>query len=354
MSMHADDLFAQMETMPFWDRYAKPCLPNLVLTNATELIRTPAKDRMVSLFLRDKKNTLSDLSDFEYFCAVATLFSRWLGTSEGAFTEREFFILYGKSFEIEMLFSDEFVRELWQVANERLATTNGTYTDFLQKNGVEKLYDREDPFFSLGRVEKYKEQGKNLALLCNLCGMDFLRPDPYHAACAEQKRACGERLNLEEQAILTAQAIYRLCTDDRERSVDLRLLADGDGKTAFNLIAYLKRLGVRGHVRIAADGRMSVGTLLALCEQTDAVLTVTPEIVLGENDSRRYAYERLLALSARYPIELWRFGGAPCDAPLFFAGHLHMRRVIAELLCHLTDREHEQLRLAEQIFGRME
>ena len=309
---------------------------------------------MMSLYFIDKKCNIEEFSDFEYFDALCTMLTRWIGTREGAVSEEELFILYGEEFDVELLQSEDFTRELWQIGNEKLKKANGDYRDFLTKNGVEKLYDRKEPFLSFGCVEKYYNKGDNIPLLCDFRGMDFERPNAYSASCAEQKHACGETLSKVERALLAAQSLYLCCTEDRTHPVSIRLRADGDGRTAADILAYLKRLGVRGRVWLAHDGSMSVGTILALCDQSDASLSIVPELVLGENDARPYAYERLLALSARYPISEWHFGGVSGDAPLFLGGHVHMRRILAHLICEITDRENDRMRLFDQIFGRPE
>ena len=351
MKRYDEELHCHLQAMPFFEYYATPKIKNRVLTNITELIKTPQKNRIISLFIKDEKCNLEQLSDFEYFDALCTALTRWIGTRDGAVTEEELFILYGKEFDVELLQSDDFVRELWNIGNESLQKASGDYREFLTKNGVEKLYDKKEPFLSFGCVEKYNDEQEALTLLCDFRALAFQRPNPYSTLCAEQKHVRGEVLSNEERSLLAAQALYLLCTADRARPVELRLRADGDGRTVADVIAYLKRLGVRGRVWLANDGSMSVATLVALCDQSDAALSIRPEIVLGECDARPYAYERLCALSARYPIERWHFGGVPGDGPLFLGGHVHMRRILASLICEITERKQDRIRLAEQIFG---
>lgn len=351
MKGYDEDLYRHLQSMPFYDYYATPKVKNGVLTNITELLKTSEKNRMLSLYFCDKKRNIEELSDFEYYEAACTMLTRWIGTREGAVSEEELFILYGEEFDIELLQSEDFLRDQWQIANRRLRNIGGKYGEFLSKNGVEKLYERQEPFLSFNRVEKYNDERDTLSLLCDFRSLDFQRPNAYSVSCAEQKHARGELLSSEEASLLAAQALYRCCTADRTKAIELRLRADGDGRTASDMIAYLKRLGMRGCVWLVDDGSMSVGTILALCEQSDSNLSVRPELVLGENDARPYAYTRLQILSARYPMDRWHFGGVPGDAPIFFAGHVHMRRILAHLICEIAAGERDRIRLFEQIFG---
>ena len=343
-------LFQRVIEFPISDRYATPLLPRKVLTNVTELLKTAEKDRIISLFLNDKKYKAEELSDFEYFASVIALLPRMVGTREGEISEEELFILKGREFDLSYLQSDAFVLDLWQRGNCLLADCDGDYGNFLKKIRVEKLYNREPVYPSFFSVEKYKKSEVDLSLLCDARTLSFVRPDPYHARLVEEKNARGESLDLGECSLLCAQAFYRLAESAEAQTWEIRLRADGDGKTAAGLLSYFRKLGVRGRVWIVADGEMTVDAIAGLCQTSDADLTVRPEIVLGSKDSRRNAMERLGALAAIYPMSLWHFGGVPTTSPLFAAGHLHMRRVICDLSEQTTDSPLTALRIAQGIF----
>lgn len=344
-----DVLFSRVKTLPIRDAWAKPKLSFGVLTNITELVKTPERDAMISLFFRDKKCEISARSDFEYFQALLSLLPNLIGTREGEILEEEMFILLGNSIQSKDLTDEWLVKNLWQTANEELMSCNGKYESFLIHIGVEKLYHREEPFAGLCRVEKCNKGDDDFFWTCDFRGLDFVRPDAYHARLAEEKSRQGAPLSVAEESLLAAQAVYCLCSDERNGNVEIHLQADGDGKTASELISYLKRLHIRGEVWIAADGRMTPDTLLALCGQSDADLFVRPEIVMGDFDSRRNARERLAALSAVYPMTLWRFGGVPTHAPMFVAAHMHMRRILCDLIAEVATSNAEAERLATQM-----
>ncbi len=350
MNEKGNTLFLRLRDVPIVDRYADPKLPKKVLTNITELLRTPQKDRIISLFLCDEKRKASTLSDFEYLKALSELLPDWIGTREGTLASVGLAFLYGKSFDLSDLKHHEFLRELWEIGNEKLLLAEGKYENILKENGVEKLYQRELAFGCAKRVEKYKENENTLSLLCDFRGLPFCRPDPYHAACAEKKYEGAEPLTDEEQSILATQALYRLCSQNSQHT-EIRLLADADGKTAAALIAYLKRLSVRGTLWIAADGCMSTDTLLSLCDTADDALNIRPEIVLGPYDSRHNAEQRLHLLAARYPITRWHFGGVLGEDPLFFVGHTYMRKIICCVIAEIVDDPCRAEQIARQIFA---
>lgn len=332
------------------DRYTRPILKKHVLTNITELLKTDEKSRLMSLFLNVEKYNIHALSDFEYFAALCALVPKCKGTREGELLEEELLAIFESSLDFSNLPSESYVRELWDRGNEALRECHGRYAEILSKKSVKKLYKRECLVSNLDLVEKYNEEKETLSLVADFRGLSFVRPDPYHASLAEKKLSAGETLSAEEEALLAAEALYLAVTTERERTLEIRLLADGDGSTARELIDYLVHLGARGQVLVAADGAMTNDTLLSLIACSKNGLSVRLEIVLGENDSRACAYARLLELSARYPISLWRFGGVLWDSPLFFAGHRHMARVVARVLEEVIPNKDERTRLLAQIF----
>ena len=352
MNERANALLLSLRDVPIADYYADPKLKNRVLTNAIELLRTPQKDRMLSWISCDEKRNISTLSDFEYLAFLWEQLPAWIGTREGALLPYETAIVFGKSMDAENVQPEEFLKDAWDFARGKLLELGGKYENLLKENGVEKLYSREAVRHGSSRVEKYNDKTDHLSLLCDFRGLPFCRPDPYHAACAEEKCARGETLTDEEESLLSAQALYRLCAGGQQ-NIELRLLADADGKTAAELIAYCKRQSVRGKLWIAADGCMSVDTLMALCDMSDDGLTVRPEIVLGPYDSRHNFEQRLHLLAARYPIACWRFGGVLGREPLFFAGHTYAREVICAVIAELAAESSMAESLARRIFAPM-
>ncbi len=349
MNENARALFLRLQDMPIIDRYAVPNLPEKVLTNTTELLRTPQKDRIISLLSYDEKHNPSTLSDFEYLRLLIEQLPAWIGTREGALIPYELSVFLEKSINIESFGGDGFAESVWELGKKKLLKSDGKYEDLLKEYGVGKLYKHEPVFDNTNRVEKYNEEAEKVSLLCDFRGLPFCRPDPYHADCAEKKYECGEALTDEEQSILATQALYRLCSKNSQ-DIELRLLVDADGKTAAELISYLKRLSVRGTLWIAADGCMSVDTLLDLCDAADGTLEIRPEIVLGPYDSRHNLEQRLHLLAARYPIARWRFGGVLGEEPLFFAGHTYMREVICSVIAAITDCPQQAERIVRRIF----
>ena len=350
MNENARALFLCLQDVPITDRYASPCLPKGVLTNAIELLKTPQKDRIISLLSRGGKENISTLSDFEYMKRLFGQLPAWIGTREGALLPYEMAILFGKSMGTEDFSSREFLKSAWDIGREKLLDVDGKYENLLRKNAVEKLYNRTPFDNGSTRVEKYNNEADKISLLCDFRGLPFCRPDPYHATCVEEKQARGETLTSEEQSLLAAQALYRVCTDGK-KNIELRLLADADGTTATELICYLKRQSARGTLWIAADGCMSVDVLTALCDMSDDTLEIRPEIVLGPYDLRYNFEQRLHLLAARYPIACWRFGGVLGTDPLFFAGHTYAREVICSVIVALVEDQSVARSLVRQIFA---
>ena len=350
MTENARALFLHLQDLPITDRYAAPRLPKRVLTNATELLRTPQKDRMISLTFENKKCNISTMSDFEYFSLLLRLIPEWTGTREGEFVPYEFLALLGNSGENCCFDDKDRCENAWKIANEKLLLIGGDYEALLKNNGVEKLYDREAAIDGFYSVEKYNDNGDALSLLCDFRGLPFCRPDPYHATCAEEKHGRGEPLTDEEESLLVTQNIYRLCAKASQR-VEIRALFDADGKTANELVAYLKRQSIRGTLWIAADGGMSVDTLFSLCDLSDDTLEIRPEIVLGPYDSRYCLEQRLHRLAARYPMTRWRFGGVLGDDPLFFVGHVYMREVLCDVVAKIVDEPTEAERILKHMLA---
>ena len=150
-----DALFFRVKALPIRDAWAKPKPSFGVLTNITELVKTPARDAMISLLLRDKKCEISTLSDFEYFQALLALRPNLIGTREGEILDEEMFVLLGNSVQSKDLTDEWLVKHLWQTANEGLISCNGKYESFLSHIGVEKLYHREEFYVNtMGRVDR--------------------------------------------------------------------------------------------------------------------------------------------------------------------------------------------------------
>ena len=187
-------------------------------------------------------------------------------------------------------------------------------------------------------------------MTCDVRTLPFVRPDPYHASLAEEKRGRGEPLSAEEHAILAAQALYLLCANKGDCKLDLHLLAD-DEQTLLAWISYLKRLNVQGYVWVAADGNIDPDTLASLCAHSDDRLRIRLEIVLGKTDSAKNFEKRLSALSALYPITLWRFGGVITRSPLFAAGHMLARRVISDITATLVSDYDDAVATVRSIFS---
>ena len=349
MMRGADVLFQKVECLPIKDRYADPALSHQVLTNITELIRSPQKDALISLFDSDEKYDILSMSDFEYFQTLATLLPNLGGTLEGELLKEEILLFQENQLDFPRPGERELIQDVWKNANEQIANCDGDFWCFLSKFGVEKSHQEREPLCSIGRVEKYNNQPNVLSVLCDLRGMDFVRPDPYHAKLAEEKYRRGEALSADEKAMLISQTMYLLCKTERE--LDVHLLADDDGRAASDLLAYLNRQNASGHVWVAADGEMANETLLTLCALSDSRLTVRPEIVLGKTDSAYNLEKRLSSLAAVYPISLWRFGGVLTRSPLFVAGHRHARRVICRLLSEMIDDPEQAFAIATKMFS---
>ncbi len=349
MACAADVLFKEIKWIPIKDCYAKPVLSFRVLTNITELIRNPQKDALISLFGGDEKCDILSMSDFEYFQTLTELLPQLVGTLEGELFKEEILLFQEKNIDFSTVNFTDLAREVWENSKKKLADFGGDYQIFLSDIGVENLYHEREQFCSLGGVEKYNNHSDTSAVLCDLRGMDFVRPDPYHATLAEEKYRRGETLSADEKAMLISQTIYLLCRADCE--LEIHLLADGDGRAAADFLAYLKRQNACGRVWIAADGEMANETILALCALSDGRLTIRPEIVLGKTDSAYNFEKRLSSLAAVYPISLWRFGGVLTQAPLFVAGHRHARRVICHLLAAMVDDRAKAVAMAKAIFA---
>ena len=349
MNEIANALTLALRDVPIVDWYTTPQLPKKVLTNITELLRTPEKDRMISVAFSDEKHNIMTLSDFEYWKTLIENFPHWMGTREGTVLPFEFFDMVGKKIDFLETLDHDALCELWEMGNKNLLLAEGKYENILKKNRVEKLYSRESAFPFSNRVEKYNNEAEVDCLLCDFRGLPFCRPDAYHASCAETKMRCGETLSIEEKGLLASQALYLLCAHQTEK-MEIRLLADADGKTVGEIVDYLKRLDVRGTLYISVDGGMSVDTLITLCDAATDSLDIRPEIVLGVNDSRYLLKQRLHALAARYPIARWHFGGILGNEPLFFSAHQYVREVVCEVLSEITDSYSAAEPIAQQIF----
>jgi len=293
---------------------------------------------------------MSPLSDFEYFRALAMLLPRLTGVREGELIGEELLIIQEKAHDISRPLADEILQEIWNDVRDTLEKCDGDYDILLGEIGVEKLHCGYRIANASCGVKKYKNKEDDLSALCDFRGLSFVRPDPYHVSLIEEKKQRGESLWAEESAMLAAQALYRLCATARDREVEIRLLAD-NGQTAKEVIAYLKRLHVRGCVWLAADGAIADDALVALCALSDEHLRVRLEIVLGETDSARNFEKRLSALAALYPISLWHFGGVITQSPLFAAGHVLARRVICGLAFEIVDDKNEATAMVKAIFS---
>ena len=155
--------------------------------------------------------------------------------------------------------------------------------------------------FPKSAKKMHNTKDEELTLFADLRGLDFVRPDPYHAHLAQEKTRVGKSLSFEEEACVCYELLY-LSLRDAQGLPTLHLQADGDGKTATAFIDYLRRRGIRAQILLCVDDVISPEVAVALCALSGDGVTVRPEIVVGLTDSHRNLYMRLCRLSAIYPM----------------------------------------------------
>lgn len=312
------------------DRYAKIENGEIVLKNITGLIRCPENNRIISLYYSDEKYMNQQASDFEYFAELCRVLPDIVGTMAGEHLMEILFLLCDWSGDFKALSKEEILCELWKNGNRFLQKIEGNYEDLLRIVGADYCNTTRLLKPSSDRVEKYQEKEGEEHLRVDLRGLPFTRPDPYHARLAEEKLQRGEALQPSEESCLCLERLYLFCTE-ATGTPTVHLRVDGDGLTGSSAIEYVRRRGLACQFLVAADDMLSAETVTALCGLAGDGVTVRPEIVIGDTDSRCNLYARLCRLSALYPMSQWRFGGRPTQSLLFFTAHRVYERVMADL-----------------------
>ena len=343
------DIASVSEVLRVRDAFAEPRAMSYIPTDPAQLLIDDKRLRMRSYFVGGDVNKLSD---YELFFEFVSNLDAMQGSAE-----KETFLE-----ELKLLYSDCVLgniadpKELWKSLCEKMSIENCNFGEKIkeisqyEKINSLRIFTNFDNFekysdFVEDQLEKIKNSDSEYAV-ADISVLNFSRTDDFHAATAYEKYRAGDS-DAKSEAL--SGALYRTLSAIKNANKILLLNIGDNYSSAEQMIGYFRARDIMPSTVIFARdaARKSAERLCGVYKGARGEFSILSGVLCYEGDTVRDIKNRVLDISAVYPIGKLFIGGAPTESPFVAARHSILKRGIAEAICELSQDREEQLRIAE-------